>query len=97
MLTGIDMELLQGICVEVSNPLCCNASSQSVFSSLPEQSLDFFAAIPFDTSSISQISDKLLSFIKYKQDIRVLLEIAFFVFGENHCLNLLPGPLLYTD
>ena len=69
------MELLQGICVEVGDPLCCNASTKTVLSSLSEQSLNFFAAILLNTSSISQISDKLLGFIKYKQDIWFYLKL----------------------
>ena len=69
------MELLQGICVEVGDPLSCNASTKTVLSSLSEQSLNFFAAILLNTPGISQISDKLLGFIKYKQDIWFYLKL----------------------
>ena len=71
----VDMELLQGICVEVSNPLCCNASTKAALSSLSEQSLNFFAAILLNTSSIGQISNKFLGLIKHKEDIWFSLKL----------------------
>jgi hypothetical protein len=69
------MELLQGICVEVSNPLVAMHSPRPVLSSMPEQSLNFFAAILLNISSIGQISDKFLGLIKHKEDMWFYLKL----------------------
>jgi hypothetical protein len=69
------VELLQGISVEVSNPLVAMHSPRPVLSFMSEQSLNFFAAILLNISSIGQISDKFLGLIKHKEDIWFYLKL----------------------
>jgi len=71
----VGMELLQGICVEVGDHLSSNTTTQAILCSLSEQSLNFFAAILLNTSSIGQISNKFLGLIKHKEDIWFYLKL----------------------